>query len=97
MLVASLAGLAAGGAFAATALGIRPAIDWLLAAFVLAIVEATVLTIAIGAVLRRYEPWALLVAVAIWTGVFGLAVVRRPTVGDGHGAHHGQGSGPHGS
>ena len=82
MLVASLAGLAAGGAFAATALGIRPAIDWLLAAFVLAIVEATVLTIAIGAVLRRYEPWALLVAVAIWTGVLGLAVMRRPTVGD---------------
>ena len=52
LLLLSLVGLAAGGALGANTLLLRRGIDWLLAAVVLVFVEATLLTIGIGAVLR---------------------------------------------
>lgn len=47
----------------------------MLGAVLLAAVEATVITIGVGAILRSYEPRWLLLAVALWAGL--LAVVRR--------------------
>ena len=64
LLLLSLVGLAAGGALGANALLLRRAIDWLLAAVVLVFVEATLLTIGIGAVLRTYERWTILLGAA---------------------------------
>ena len=66
-------GLAAGGAVGATALGLRDPVDWLLGALVLATVEATVVTIAVGAVLDAYSRWALLAGVAVVTIVLAIA------------------------
>jgi Dolichyl-phosphate-mannose-protein mannosyltransferase len=55
-------------------------VDWLLGACVLAVVEATLLTIGVGAILRQYKPWALLIGVAAFAGVLSLVVGGRSNV-----------------
>ena len=62
---------------------LRGAVDWLLAAIVLATAEATVLTIGVGAVLRTYERWAILLGVLVWAAVAWLACRLRRASWDG--------------
>ena len=83
LLLLSLVGLAAGGALGANALLLRRGIDWLLAAVVLVFVEATLLTIGIGAVLRTYERWAILLGVAAWAAAAWLVGRGRGASWDG--------------
>lgn len=77
LLVASLVGLGLGAVLGATALGLRDGMDWVLGALVLVCVEATLLTIVVGAILDAYEPWALLVGTTAWaTALAALCATR---------------------
>jgi hypothetical protein len=79
LLVAATAGVAVGGALGASLLRLSSALDWLIAAVLLACLQIVVESILVGAVLHAFERWRLLIATLICDAVLAVVFVRmRP-------------------
>jgi Dolichyl-phosphate-mannose-protein mannosyltransferase len=75
LLLTATAGVALGGALGASLVRLTSALDWLLAALVLACAQVTLESILVGAMLKRYDRGSLLLTTFIWDALVSAAWV----------------------